>query len=88
MLKLLAGEKEILLCMGFFLAVRFLVGVCFGLAFCCLILVCLFEVLGGGWVFFFLVHLKKLFVILSLIFSRARVSGIEGFKANSIGLRG
>lgn len=43
---------------------------------------------GGGLGVFFLVHLKKLFVILSLIFSRARVSGIEGFKANSIGLRG
>lgn len=55
-----------------------------GLVFCCLFFVCLFGVFGVV----FWVHLKKLFVLLSLVFSRARVSGIEGFKADSIGLRG
>lgn len=72
--------------LGFGLVFLLLWLFCFG-AFCCFLFV--WGFLGRGEVeAVFSVHLKKLFVILPLVSSRARVSGIEGFKADSIGLRG
>lgn len=69
-LKILAGEKQISLCTGFFCLF------CFGV-----FVVCLFGVWGGlGFCF------DAFKEIICDTFPRARASGIEGFKANRTGL--
>lgn len=82
-LKILAGEKQISFCTGFFCFI-FVCFSCFGV-FCCLFVVfwsfcCLFV---WGELGFCFDAFKE---IICDTFLQARASGIEGFKANRTGL--